>query len=507
MTESEKNYVATVSAGHLKRYGQYFTSSFIADFMCAWACHGADSVLDPAVGNSVFLRCARKRNQAAHLTGYEIDPIILEHFGNPVRAEILLQDYLLGGWERRFDSIVCNPPYGKFQFVANRHDIIDVLRRETGVRYSGYINLYAMFLLKSIAQMSDKGRLAYIIPSEFLNSRYGNQIKQLLIKKRLLKAIVNFAIDRDIFDGVTTTCCILFLDRTIKDSAVFYNIQSPDRLSGITIGELGSFGVCVPYGSLDPNVKWRPFLENDAHGKMRELVPVSTFCKVSRGIATGDNDFFCLTRNEVAQNRIPTQYLIECICKSSDVRAPFLGKKDFSMLVRGGKKTYVLDVPRLNDVRVANYLSKGVAAGVDKKYLPSLRRPWCSMERKKPAQILLSTACRKGLKVVRNLAGVSSLTTFHSLYVRPEYEQDVDLIFCYFLTPSAQKLLLDNRKNLGNGLVKFQPNDVNTADMIDIRRISAKDRRRIMEIYRKMRDGYSVDSICALDEIFSVYVK
>jgi adenine-specific DNA-methyltransferase len=78
---------------------------------------------------------------------------------------------------------------------------------------------------------------------------------------------------------------------------------------------------------------------------------------------------------------------------------------------------------------------------------------------------------------------------------------------CYFLTPSAQKLLLDNRKNLGNGLVKFQPNDVNTADMIDIRRISAKDRRRIMEIYRKMRDGYSADSICALDEIFSVYVK
>ena len=113
MTESEKNYVATVSAGHLKRYGQYFTSSFIADFMCAWACHGADSVLDPAVGNSVFLRCAQKRNQAAHLTGYEIDPIILEHFGNPARAEILLQDYLLGGWERRFDSIVCNPPYGE----------------------------------------------------------------------------------------------------------------------------------------------------------------------------------------------------------------------------------------------------------------------------------------------------------------------------------------------------------------------------------------------------------
>ena len=145
MTESEKNYVATVSAGHLKRYGQYFTSSFIADFMCAWACHGADSVLDPAVGNSVFLRCARKRNPVARLTGYEIDPIILEHFGNPARAEILLQDYLLDGWERRFDSIVCNPPYGKFQSVANRRDVIDALRRETGVRYSGYINLYAMF--------------------------------------------------------------------------------------------------------------------------------------------------------------------------------------------------------------------------------------------------------------------------------------------------------------------------------------------------------------------------
>ena len=507
MTEAEKQYVSKMSAEHIKRYGQYFTPERIADFMCQWACERSSSILDPAVGDSVFLLCARRYNSEATLAGYEIDPRIIDYFGNPARAEIRLQDYLLNGWGDRFDSIVCNPPYGKFQSVKNRDEVLGSILRYTGSRYSGYTNLYTMFLLKSIFQMSNEGRLAYIIPSEFFNSQYGNQIKSLLITNKLLKAVVNFKDDRNIFNGVMTTCCILFLDKEEKDSAIFYSVQTPECLSAVRIGELGNFGVRVPYSSLKPAIKWRPFLENEELVMTRDLVPVSTFCQVSRGIATGDNDYFCLTQSEIEKNLIPTQYVIECICKSADVQSPILDKDDFSSLVRSEKKTYVLDVPCLEDVRVAHYLNQGRNAGVDKKYLPSLRHPWCAMEHKRPAPVLLSTACRNGLKVVRNLAQVSSLTTFHSLYVKPEYEQDVDLIFCYLLTPSAQGLLMNNRKKLCNGLDKFQPNDINMASMIDIRKISVADRRRILRIYEKMCETRSDALISSLDAIFSAYVK
>ena len=148
--------------------------------MCAWACKDAHSMLDPAVGNSVFLKFARKYNAECKLTGYEIDSKILEYFGNPTNADIINADYLLNGWEEKYDAIVCNPPYNRFQAISNRSEILNAICLHTGVKYSGYTNLYILFLLKSIHQLSDRGRLAYIVPSEFMNSKYGTAIKELL---------------------------------------------------------------------------------------------------------------------------------------------------------------------------------------------------------------------------------------------------------------------------------------------------------------------------------------
>ncbi|MFR5761745.1 MAG: Eco57I restriction-modification methylase domain-containing protein [Oscillospiraceae bacterium] len=77
----------------------------------------------------------------------------------------------------------------------------------------------------------DKGRLAYIIPSEFMNSKYGTAIKQLLINKKLLRAIINFKNDNEMFFNATTTCCLILLDHEEKEQVCFYNLQSVDDLT------------------------------------------------------------------------------------------------------------------------------------------------------------------------------------------------------------------------------------------------------------------------------------
>ena len=74
---------------------------------------------------------------------------------------------------------------------------------------------------------------------------------------------------------------------------------------------------------------------------------------------------------------------------------------------------------------------------INKKYLLSCRSPWYSMEQKPIAPIWVSTACRDGLKFIRNLANVNSLTTFHSVFINEPYEKDINVIFCYFLTHSG----------------------------------------------------------------------
>lgn len=503
--DKEKEYAELVGAKHLKELGQFFTGGREADFMCEWACRNAETMLDPAVGNSVFFKYARKHNPSCSLTGYETDSGMLDFFGNPCSAEIFSEDYILGDWENKYDAIVCNPPYNRFQAVKNRDELFDCVYRHTGIRYSGYTNLYVLFLAKSIYQLSEKGRLAYIIPSEFMNSRYGTEIKRLMTENRLLRAVLSFENDSDMFFNATTTCCILLIDREPKEYVSFYVLDSADGLNSDILS--GAPTARVVYDKLSAMQKWRTYLKRESSISYKNLLPVSHFCTVSRGIATGDNDFFCFSSEKAVKFGIPESCLSKCICRSADVKRLFFGEADHAELSAAGKKVYLLDVTEEYGSRVSSYLDMGIADGTDKKYLPSHRSPWFMIEKKKAAPIWVSTAFREDIKFVRNTAGIKNLTTFHSVYVNDEYAEKTDLIFCYFLTAAAQEIIIQNCKEMGNGLHKLQPNDLNEAKMLDIDLISADDTARITEIYNKMMSGDTHGYIDELNSIFCAYLR
>lgn len=505
--KNEINYTKSVGPDHIKTFGQYFTQYKVADFMCSWVCTNATSMLDPAVGNSVFFTYARKYNNHCKFTGYEIDKKILDFFGNPTDANIINEDYLLNGWDDKYDAIVCNPPYSRFQAVSNRNEIIESIYMHTGNKYSGYTNLYSLFLIKSIFQLSETGRLAYIIPSEFLNSKYGIAIKQLLIDEKLLRAIINFKNDNEIFFNATTTCCILLLDHEPKTKVSFYNLTSINELTKNIITDKYFQAVHIEYDRLSATDKWRSYINQEETIKYTNLKPVTKFCSVSRGIATGANDFFCFSLSKAKEYEIPEKCLTKCVCRSADIKSPIFNEIDFKSLSDLGKTVYLLDVTIEDYEIIKSYILKGESVGVNKKYLLSHRSPWYSMEQKMVAPIWVSSACRENIKFVRNLAKAKCLTTFHSVFVNEDYSDDIDVIFCYFLTPVAQTIIRQNRKELGNGLEKFQPNDLNTAKMLDINIISDQDRLRIMKIYNEMLIKYDVDYIAELNNIFSTYLE
>ena len=504
----EIEYTKTVTQRHIKSFGQYFTNPIIVRFMCEWACINAKSVLDPAVGNSAFLQCAANINPDIELTGYEIDDTILDFFGNPSSANIYNSDYLLNGWDLHFDAIVCNPPYNRFQAVSNRTEILENISLHTGIGYSGYTNLYILFLIKSIFQMSNNGRLAYIIPSEFLNSKYGVAIKKMMIERRLLRAIINFRNDKDLFFNATTTCCILLLDKEDKDEISFYNLDCVSQLDRpVSMVFENEEHISIKYGDIDPNIKWRSYLYHEETVSYNSLMNLSKFCVVSRGIATGANDFYCFSKSKVIENNIPASYFSKCICRSADVKSIIFTENDFNALAEHDKTVYLLDIKGELTEEVGEYIKQGEEDGINKKYLPATRSPWYSMEQKKPAPIWVSSACRDRIKFIRNIMGIKTLTTFHSIYVKEEYEKYTDLIFCYFLTPVAQTILRTNRKELGNGLEKFQPNDLNSALMLDITSITPEDYEQVMDIYHSLTATISDADLNKLNSIFLKYLS
>ena len=305
----------------------------------------------------------------------------------------------------------------------------------------------------------------------------------------------------------TTTCCILLLDRENKDSVSFFNLSSIDELEPELLQSKPGLAIQIDYNQLSAYDKWRAFINQEEHTAYNNLLPVSQFCSVTRGIATGANDYFCFSLKKAAEHSVPEHCLTKCICRSADVKTPFFTDADFDLLSASDKAVYVLDVTENEYDDVKQYIETGEKASIDKKYLPSCRTPWYSMEQKRVAPIWVSSACRNGIKFVRNLTQAKALTTFHSIFISEDFIEYTDLIFCYFLTPIAQTIIRENRKELGNGLEKFQPNDLNSAKMLDIRIVSATDRERVFAIYQTMLNNYSNSYIEELNTLFSNYIR
>ena len=80
-------------------------------------------------------------------------------------------------------------------------------------------------------------------------------------------------------------------------------------------------------------------------------------------------------------------------------------------------------------------------------------------------------------------------------------------MFCYLLTPLAQELLYLSRREYGNGLTKFEPDDLTNADIVDLRIIDKKDKKRILEIYAKIKEANAEIMVEKLDAIFRKYTK
>ena len=56
------------------------------------------------------------------------------------------------------------------------------------------------------------------------------------------------------------------------------------------------------------------------------------------------------------------------------------------------------------------------------------------------------------------------------------------------MTDVARRIFEDNRREYGNGLQKFEPNDLNKAMMLDLTVIERKTTNKITDLYKKFRD-------------------
>jgi adenine-specific DNA-methyltransferase len=501
----EAAYRAAVSDSHRKRLGQFFTPPAVARFMAAWIAgnHACRTILDPAVGLGMLLRAMLEQPHSATYTlrGYDIDPVVCKQasalFAHVDHADIKLlnQDYLFNHWDDQYDGIICNPPYIKFQHYTNRAAALQELQSRLGITLSGFTNIYTMFLLKSLHQLAPGGRAAYIVPSEFLNAGYGTAIKRYLLQSKLLRYVLVFDSDSTIFDNVLTTSCILLLANDDHDRGItFISAPAVDDLADLA-GQLASYpaarlsGKTIRQRDLDPHIKWRVYYQQRSSSSYTHLVPLSTYGKIVRGIATGDNAYFTFDTQKTQAFGIPNTCLLPCITKATQAGTAFFTQQHFDDLHANGKRVLLFNAIDPAHPLVAAYLALGVEQAVHRRYLTSHRTPWFAIEQRPPAPILVTAFNRNGLRFVRNEAQVRNLTCFHGFYINDRALPRLDLLMAYLLTDVAREILSDDRREYSGGLQKFEPNDLNQAKALDIDIIDGDTERKILKLYAAYRSS------------------
>lgn len=497
----EKDYAKSISLKHRKKFAQFFTPFQLASLMADWLLGNRHlkTVLEPAFGLGVFTRALLSKNSDLSIKGFDIDETIFSKakviFNDTFNFDIHLEDYMFNDWNNKYDGIICNPPYFKFHDYDNK-TILNEIENRLKIKLNGFTNLYTLFLLKSIYQLNPNGRLAYIIPSEFLNSDYGKLVKSALIKNKVLRHIVVFDFEENIFDDALTTACILLCSNDNHSQNVkFSTVKKTDDLelikNYISYYPLNNIDEATfNINELEPEVKWRKYYQEQNGTRYKNLIPFSRVAKVVRGIATGANEYFTFSKSKANLYGIDEKYLLPCICKAVDVKDNFFTIDNFRSLVDRDRQTFLLNAIGSDDKNVLKYVELGEKSGIDKKYLTACRTPWYSIENRPPAPIWVSVFNRNGLRFIRNEAKISNLTTFHCVY--PVHNSlfnniNIDVLFAYLLTDVAREIFEDNRREYGNGLQKFEPNDLNKAMMLDLNLLSKKTENKIVELYKKHR--------------------
>lgn len=311
----EKCLELIIPTSDRKLNGAFFTPDYIIDFIINEMQPSYDAKnLDPSCGCGAFLIGLTEYYQRTY--NKSIRSTIRENiYGsdilgyNIVRTKLLLtiyalqsneqleesdfnlyhQDSLTARWKIKFDNIVGNPPYVKFQDLSDEMRIALPSKWET-IR-GGAFNLYFAFFELGYQLLSKDGKLGFITPNSYFTSLAGESLREYLQKKKCVRRIIDFS-DKKVFDALTYTA-LTFVTKKSQNEILFDRIK--DHLSPEDF---------LPIANGSPNAikklnskKWR-LLKKDERKIIEKIetngTPLNQLFDIRAGIATLKDELYFL---------------------------------------------------------------------------------------------------------------------------------------------------------------------------------------------------------------------
>jgi hypothetical protein len=440
--------------------------------------------LDPAFGTGALYSALVKSASIENISsavGFEVDPAVATvarelWSGKPFSVSIVEADFtsVLLPSVPQANLIVCNPPYVRHHHLLQSTKAIlqERVREATNLRINGLAGLYCYFMLLSHKWLGEGGIGVWLVPTEFMDVKYGKVIREYLSKYVTLRRLHRFDPSKTKFEDALVSSTVVVFEKTLP---------MVDHQVLLTYGDSLAQPVevyTIPARRLSEQQKWssRPIHMSLKKKDSWRTVLFGDLFTVQRGIATGANSFFILPRKKAEELGLPKEflrpilpgprYLLDTVIRADDDGLPQIESQlvliDCSLFQEVVKKQYPL---------LWKYYLQGIDLGIHKRYLTSKRNPWYKQEYRQPAQFLATYMGRTvngtlSLRFIWNTSKATVTNAYHTIYPKPQLaiylQQKPEACRKIFelLNQITATELIDKGRTHGGGLHKVEPREL-----------------------------------------------
>jgi len=460
----------------LREKGQFWTPFWIAEAMIKYVCE-TDLIFDPAVGNGSFLNALRQSDKSnISFYGFDIDENVLaSSIFQAENCTIENRDFLKNPPNRKFKSIISNPPYIRHHRIdeETKKWLKNLTARITGFSIDGRAGYHIYFLIQALNLLEENGKLAIILPADVCEGVFSDKLWRWITEKFCVEAVVTFDVNAAPFPNLDTNAIVFYIKNSQPKTSLKWikvNESNNLELSKLIASDFGlkDFDTIeVSERNLTEALKTgfsRP--ENNHQSKY----VLSDFAAVMRGIATGANEFFFLTEQQAKDLQIPREFLKSCVGRTRDVIGDNFIKDDLLRLDKSSRPTLLLSIEKPFEElpeEITNYLQKGIELKLPERSLIKLRNPWYKQEKRKTPEFLFAYLGRRSSRFIKNEAQIVPLHCLHCVYTHSKDARHIENLHKVLNHPDTLQNLNLVSKSYGAGALKAEPQNLKNLPIPD----------------------------------------